>query len=98
MMNFRRQVSEKLTPDVLDKIKKAPKPTKVAEVLAVTKQFPGMAMTFDEIAEIINVSDIGRDEKSRPSEYNADEVAKNPELRVIRTPTETLIRYVNQER
>ena len=97
-MNFRKQVSEKLTPDVMDKIRKSPKPTKVAEVLAVVKQFPGMAMTFDEIAEIINVSDIGREEKSRPSEYNAAEVAKHPDMRVVRTPTETFIRYVNQER
>ena len=96
MISFRRQISEKMTTSVLEEIKKAPKPTKVAEVLAVVKQFPGIAITLEEIAEIANISDPGKDEKSTPEEYNPDEINKHPEMRVIRTPTETLVRYLDQ--
>ena len=94
MISFRKQLSEKMTTQVLNKIRDAPKPTKVAEALAVVKQFPGIAVSLDEIAEIRNISDPGNPEKSKASEYNPDEIGKHPEMRIVRTPGETLVRYV----
>ncbi|MEM0372552.1 MAG: hypothetical protein QXO69_01790 [archaeon] len=94
MMDFRRQLAEKINDNVLNKIKNAPKPTKVAEALAVVKQFPAMALTFEEIAELVNISDPGADEKAKASDYDVNEIRKHPEMRVVRTPTETLVRYV----
>lgn len=94
MMDFRRQIADKLNDSVLDKIKNAPKPTKVAEALAVVKQFPAMALTFEEIAELINLADTGKEGKSKASDYDINEIRKHPEMRVVRTPSETLIRYV----
>lgn len=97
MISFRTQLSEKMTTSVLNTIRDAPKPTKVAEALAVVKQFPGIAITLEEIAEIKNIADPGNPEKSRASEYNSDEINKHPEMRVIKTPNETLVRYLGPQ-
>ena len=94
-MNFRKPLAEKINDRVLDKIKKAPKPTKVAEVLAVIRQFPGMALTFEEIAELNNISEFGKPEKAKASDYVAAlaDIRKHPEIRVIITPSETVVRF-----
>ncbi len=93
MIELRRIVSDKLTPRVLDKIKEAPKPTKTAEVIAVTKELKGLALSLEEIAEIINIADPGR-ERSHASDYDLNELKRNPELIVVSTPSETYVRYV----
>lgn len=97
MISFRKQISERLTTRVMDEIKSAPKPTKVAEVLAVVKQFPGIAITIEEVAEIANISDPGKPEKSSPSDYNLVEVGRHPDMRVLRTPNETLVKYLDNK-
>jgi hypothetical protein len=98
MIELRGDITRVLNDEILDNIKKAPKPTKVAEVLAVTRNIPGIAVTFEEIAEIINISDPGRDEKSSPSDYDVKEIRKHPELLVENLPNVTYVRYVQPKK
>ncbi|GEM_PF-2282767 len=94
MLELRGDITRRLTPDVLDKINQAPKPTRVAEVLAVTRQLPGIAVTFEEIAELINLADPGRAERADPRNYDAKELRKHPELLLEQLPSTTFVRYV----
>lgn len=94
MIELRGDISKRLTTNVLESIRKAPKPTKVAEVLAVAKELGGVAVSLDEVAEIINISDPGRDEKARANDYSVRDLDKHPDLLLVKTPRETLIRYV----
>ena len=93
MMELRNEITSKLDNMVLNKIKNSPKPTKVAEVIAVTKNFPGMAFGFDEIAELINISNPGASEKSRESDYDANEIKRHPDLLIVHTPDKTYVRF-----
>jgi transcription initiation factor TFIIIB Brf1 subunit/transcription initiation factor TFIIB len=94
MMELRGDISKRLNHTVLESIKKAPKPTKVAEALAVVKELGGVAVSLDEIAEIINISEPGRDEKARASDYLIKDLDRHPDLLLVKTPRETLVRYV----
>ena len=47
MIDLRPDIQKILTPKVIDSIRRAPKPTPVAEVLAVAKEFGGKALTLD---------------------------------------------------
>ncbi len=93
MIELRGDITRKLTPAVMERIREAPKPTKTAEVVIVTREFKGMALSLEEIAEIMNISDPSR-QRSRASDYEVRELEKHPELLVIKTPTATYVRYV----
>ena len=93
MMNLRNEITSKLDNMILNKIKESPKPTKVAEVIAVTKNFPGMAFGFDEIAELINISNPGAEEKSLESDYDPNEIKRHPDLLVVNTPDKIYVRF-----
>jgi len=96
MMELRKEITSKLNNSILMKIKNSPKPTKVAEVIAVTKNFPGIALAFDEIAELINISNPGADEKSRESDYDENEIKRHPDLLVVHTPYKTYVRFTGE--
>jgi hypothetical protein len=93
MIDLRGDLTKQLTPQVMDKIRKAPKPTPVAEALAVTKEFQGRALSLEEIAEIVNLCDPGRDRRAKASDFNPDELNRHPELLLVRTPRECMVRY-----
>ncbi|MEM4221815.1 MAG: hypothetical protein QW097_00050 [archaeon] len=98
VLELRSEIMKRLDDNVLLSIKNAPKPTKVAEVIAVVKHFPGMALSLEEIAEIINIADPGRSTKAKPSDYNPMEIMKNKELVVISGPDGTYVRYTHSMR
>lgn len=93
VIELRAEVVKRLTPPVMDRIRKAPKPTKVAEALAVTKEFKGVALSVGEIAEIINIAEPGREEKAIGRHYDPAELGRHPDLLLIRTPGGTFVRY-----
>lgn len=93
VMELRGEITKKLSSVTLEKIKKAPKPTKVAEALAVVKELEGTAVSLDEIAEIVNIADPGRDAKARASDYVLEELGKHPDMLLVKTPKETFVRY-----
>jgi len=92
-MELRRNIEQKLTSKVLDEIADAAKPTKTAEVVAVVKQFPGMALSLEEIALIANIAEPGRDVKARASDYDVSEVQRYPEMLIVREPHGVSVRY-----
>ena len=95
MLELRPRILDHLTPLVLERIRKEPKPTTIAEAIVVVKHFDGMALNLDEIAEIINIADPGRSKKARASDYDLNELDKHDTIRLIKTPNETLVRYVD---
>ena len=94
MIELRKTVEQKLTEEVINKIANAPKPTTTAEVVAVCKQLEGMALSLQEIAQIINIAEPNRDTKATADDYTISELEKHPNLLVVRTPLETAVRYV----
>lgn len=97
MRELRGDVKNNLNEEVLRRIKSSPKPTKVAEAIAVVKEFDGKALSLGEIAEVVNVAEPGREQKATEEEYPVKEMRKHPNLRVITTPKETHVRYVKEE-
>ena len=98
MIELRKEVAEKLTPVTIDRIRKALKPTKTAEAMAVVKELKGVSLSLDEIAEIINISEPGRGVKAKASDYSSEELGKNPELIITRTPKNCFVRYVFEKK
>jgi hypothetical protein len=94
MIELRPEIERKLTPVVLEHIRKAQKPTKVAEALAVTKELAGISVSLAEIAEIINISEPGRDMKAGASDYTLAELDRHPDLVLTTTPRGSFVRYV----
>ena len=92
MIDLRGDLVNQLTPPVLDRIRKAPKPTPVAEALAVVKEFQGKALSLDEISEILNLSDPAR-ERRKAGDFDPEELKRHPELLLVRTPTECMVRH-----
>ena len=92
MIDLRGDLTNQLTPPVMDRIRKAPKPTPVAEALAVVKEFKGRALSLEEISEVLNLSDPAR-ERRRAKDFDSEELKKHPELLLVRTPTECMVRY-----
>ncbi len=96
MYSLRGSIKEDLSEEALRRISSAPKPTKIAEVLAVTKEFEGKALNLMEIAEIANIAEPGKRERSSADEYPVEDIKKHPNLRVIQNPSETYIRYTSR--
>jgi len=94
MIEIRQEIEKRLSPLVLERIRVAPKPTKVAEALAVAKELPGVSVSLEEIAEIINIAEPGRNVKARPSDYSTSELDKHPDLVLTITPRGAFVRYV----
>lgn len=94
MYPLRRVIEERLSDYVIDQIRKAPKPTPVAEALAVTKQFRNMGLSTSEIAEIINIVEPYRDLKAKPNDYLYDEMKKHSDLLVTRSIDDIFVRFV----
>jgi hypothetical protein len=94
MMEIRGEIEKRLTLPVLERIRVAPKPTKVAEVLAVVRELPGVSVSLKEVAEIINVSEPGRDLKAKFSDYSAEELDRHPDLVLTLNPRGSFVRYV----
>lgn len=93
MIDLRGDVTRELSPQIMDRIRKAPKPTPVAEALAVVKEFQGKALSLEEIAEILNLSDPGRERRAKVSDFDPDELNRHPELLLVRTSRECMVRY-----
>ena len=92
MLDLRGDLTKELTPQAIDRIRKAPKPTPVAEALAVVKEFSGKALSLEEIAEILNLSDpAGR--RAKAADFNPEELKRHPKLLLVRTPQECMVRY-----
>jgi hypothetical protein len=94
MMELRGEIEKRLTPFVLDKIRTATKPTKVSEVVVVTRELVGMSVSLEEVAEIINVAEPGRDSKAKGKDYSVVELDKHPDLIVTTTPRGAFVRFV----
>jgi hypothetical protein len=94
MIEIRQEIEKRLSPVVLERIRLAPKPTKVAEALAVAKELPGVSVGLNEVAEIINIADPGRDVKAKPSDYATNELDRHPDLVITITPRGSFVRYV----
>ena len=94
MIEIRQEIEKRLTPAVLERIRMAPKPTKVAEALAVTRELGGISVSLDEVAEIINVTEPGRDAKAKSRDYSAAELDRHPDMVLTTTPRGTFVRYV----
>ena len=92
-MEIRGDLQRKLTPVVLKRIQEDPKPTKTAEVVVVTKELGGMAVSLEEVAEIINIAEPGRDIKAKESDYSVEELKNHPDLLVVTTPSACHVRY-----
>ena len=97
MFKLRASIKEQLNEEILRRINSAPKPTSVAEAIAVTREFEGKALNLMEIAEIANIADPGKDEKSSAANYSTEAMRKHPDLRVIQNPNETYVRYVGSD-
>ena len=93
---LRSDIMRRLTPAVIKKITDAPKPTKIAEVLAVTRALDGMAVNLDEIAEIINIAEPGRNIKAKQNDYNIAEVKNHPDLVVVGIAANNFVRYTSR--
>ncbi len=93
MKKLRGSIEKELNDETLRRIKAAPKPTKVAEAIAVTREFKGKALDLSEIAEIANIANPGKEERSKKDEYPIKEMKKHPDLRVLSTPKGNYIRY-----
>jgi uncharacterized protein with PhoU and TrkA domain len=91
---LRKEITSKLDGTVLERIKNAPKPTKVAEIISVAKEFKNMSLSLEEIAEITNVAEPGRNVKARMKDYPIEELRKHPNLLVTTTPQGCFVRYV----
>jgi len=96
IMELRSDITQRLTPIVLKNIRKAPKPTKVAEALAVAKELKGVAISLDEIAEVVNIAEPGRNIKARSTDYDIADLEKYPDLLLVKTPRETYVRYTGR--
>jgi hypothetical protein len=94
---LRGDLQRKLTAVVIERIHKAPKPTKISEVLAVARELRGTAVSIDEAAQVINVAEPGRDIKARASDYDLAEIERHPNLLVVRTPRGTYVRYTESK-
>jgi len=94
MIEIRQEIERRLTPIALEHIRVAPKPTKVAEALAVARELSGVSVSLEEVAEIINVAEPGRDSKARARDYSAAELDRHPDLVLTTTPRGTFVRYV----
>lgn len=94
MFPLKKQIEDRLSSYVLELIRKEPKPTPVAEALAVVKHMKGMSLTTAEIAEIINISEPYRNVKAKPNDYAYDELKRHPDLLITRTPSDIFVRYV----
>jgi len=94
MIEIRQEIERRLTPVVLEHIRLAPKPTKVAEALAVAKELSGVSVSLNEVAEIVNIAEPGRDVKAKPSDYSTRELDRHPDLVITITPRGSFVRYV----
>ena len=94
MMQLRSEIAGRLNDVSLARIKNAPKPTKVAEAVAVLKELKGISINLKEIAEVINVAEPGRGVKARGVDYDVRELARYPDLIVTETPNAVFARYV----
>ncbi len=94
MIEIRQEIERRLTPKVIEHIRVAPKPTKVAEALAVARELGGVSVSLEEVAEIINVAEPGRDNKARSKDYSSAELDRHPDLVLTTTPRGTFVRYV----
>lgn len=94
MMELRGDIEKRLTPLVLERIRNAPKPTKVAEVLAVVKELPGIGVSLSEIAEIVNVAEPGRDIKAKATDYSIKDLDRHPDLVLTINPRGSFVKYV----
>lgn len=90
---IRREIIAKLDDKILDRIKKAPKPTKVAEALAVAKEMAGMSLSLGEIAEVINIAEPGRNIKAAESDYTIADLKRHPSLLITTTPQGCFVRF-----
>ena len=90
---LRGDLMRRLTPKTIKQIADAPKPTKVAEIVAVTKALDGMSVNLEEIAEVINIAEPGREIKAKADDYNADDIKNHPDLVVVGTPSSHFVRY-----
>ena len=94
MIEIRQGIERRLTPQVLEHIRLALKPTKVAEVLAVAKELPGVSVSLEEVAGIVNTAEPGRDMKAKVKDYSVSELDRHPDLVLTTTPKAVFVRYV----
>jgi hypothetical protein len=94
MIEIRQEIEKRLTPPVLERIRLAPKPTKVAEALAVARELGGVSVSLEEVAEIINVAEPGRNVKAKQSDYSTKDLDRHPDLVLTITPRASFVRYV----
>jgi len=94
MLDLKPRIAENLTEETLQNIAAAPKPTSTAEAIAVTKQFGHVSLDLEEIAEILNIAEPGRDKRAKVSDFDVEEMRRHPNLRVIRTGDLIFIRYI----
>lgn len=94
MIEIRQEIERRLSPAILEHIRIAPKPTKVAEALAVAKELSGVSVSLDEVAEIVNIADPGREIKAKPSDYSTKDLDRHPDLVLTLTPRGVFVRYV----
>jgi hypothetical protein len=95
---IRGEIMKRLTDATINSIRQAPKPTPISEVVAVTKNFRGSALNLEEIAEIINIAEPGRNVKAKASNYQPiSELERHPNLLVTRTPNDCFVRYTDKK-
>lgn len=91
---LRKEIMSKLEEKVIDRIRAAPKPTKVAEVLAVAQEMGNVSVNLGEVAEIINIAEPCRNIKAAAKDYSSEELKKHPSLLVTTTPQGCYVRHV----
>jgi len=94
MIELRGEIEKRLTPPVLEKIRIAAKPTKVAEAVIVARELGGASVSLEEVAEIINIAEPGRDVKAKASDYPVNDLDRHPDLVLTITPMGSFVRYV----
>ena len=94
MLNLKPRIEEKLDENTIQKIAAAPKPTPVAEAIAVTKQFEHISLDLEEIAEILNIAEPGKNKRAKASDFDVQEMRKHPNLRVIQSAGRVYIKYI----
>jgi len=94
MLDLRNPITERLDEATMNKIAAAPKPTAIAELIAVAKNFPNLLLGLDEVAEILNIAQPGRDRKAKATDFEIAELKKHPNIRVVQTGDQIFVRFV----
>lgn len=90
---IRKEITAKLDEKILNRIKNAPKPTKVAEALAVVKEMGGVSVSLGEIADVINIAEPGRNVKASEKDYVIADLKRHPSLLLTTTPSGCYVRF-----